>query len=83
VALFEDGCDYLLRVEQGFGAVGRWVGASEDLYTRYHASYCAVVGLAECAFAQVRIRPLVVVYIHCELYFAVFSLSSLLFVLIV
>ena len=57
VALFEDGMDFLLVREKHFGCMGRWVATrnirKEDIYTQYHACYCAVVGLAGCAFAQV------------------------------
>ncbi len=57
VALFADGMDFLLRVEGEFGRMGRWVPIrstrKEDHYTQYHATYCAVVGLAPCSFAQV------------------------------
>jgi hypothetical protein len=59
VELFADGMDYLLRVEKEFGSMGRWVATrsarKEDFYTQYHATYCAVMGLAECHFAQVRV----------------------------
>jgi hypothetical protein len=56
--LFADGKDFLLRVEREFGSMGRWVGVRSakkgDIYTQYHATYCAVAGLADANFAQVR-----------------------------
>lgn len=56
-ALFDDGRNFLLRVEKEFGSVGRWVAMrsqrKQDIYTQYHATYCAVVGLADCHFALV------------------------------
>eukprot|EP01032_Pedospumella_encystans_P017555 gene17555-20000_t len=54
--LFQDGMDFLLQREKHYGCMGRWVATCrskrEDIYTQYHACYCAVVGLAGCAFAQ-------------------------------
>lgn len=59
--LFADGKDFLLRVERDFGSMGRWVGVRsakrEDIYTQYHATYCAVVGLADANFTQVKFQP--------------------------
>lgn len=57
VALFEDGMNFLLKVEKDYGCMGRWVATrstkKEDIYTQYHASYCAVVGLAEPPYSKV------------------------------
>lgn len=45
-------------MERDFGSMGKWVATrsarKEDFYTQYHATYCAVVGLADCHFAQVQ-----------------------------
>lgn len=49
--------DFLLKVEKDFGCMGKWVATRsskrEEIYTQYHATYCAVVGLAEPPFSKV------------------------------
>jgi hypothetical protein len=37
------------QAERKRGSKGLWVAAKEPLYTRYHASYCALVGLLDHA----------------------------------
>lgn len=41
------GYAYLLAKEQMGKAAGSWVKSSEGFYKRYHAAYCAIIGLAE------------------------------------
>jgi len=54
--LVEQGMDFLLDTERQLGRRGTWVPDSRDFYTRYHAVYCAIVGLAECRFTFAEVR---------------------------
>lgn len=54
--LMEKGMDFLLHTERQLGSRGTWVSDSIDFYTRYHAVYCAVVGLAESRFSYAEVN---------------------------
>ena len=53
--LVEKAMDFLLHTERELGCRGTWVSDSIDFYTRYHAVYCAVVGLAESRFSYTEV----------------------------
>lgn len=54
--LVEKAMDFLLHTERQLGSRGTWVSdSSSNFYTRYHAVYCAVVGLAECRFTYAEV----------------------------
>jgi hypothetical protein len=38
--------------EQKFGAKGLWCKANDDVYSRYHTSYCALIGLMDMEFNE-------------------------------
>ena len=56
-ALMRLGMDFLVRTERRLGGKGIWLPPTRDFYSRYHAVYCAVVGLSDCRFSYTQVIP--------------------------
>jgi hypothetical protein len=50
--LVQQGMAFLVETEQKFGAKGLWGRANDDVYSRYHTSYCAVIGIMDMSFSD-------------------------------
>lgn len=48
--ILQEGLQYLLSVEEKRGKQGTWMKRSEGVFKRYHATYCALIGLAPLQF---------------------------------
>lgn len=48
--ILQEGIEYLLSVEKKRGKHGTWMKRSQSVFKRYHAAYCALIGLAPLQF---------------------------------
>lgn len=48
--ILQEGLEFLLSVEKKRGKQGTWMKRSQSIFKRYHAAYCALIGLATLHF---------------------------------
>ena len=52
IRIVEEGVAYLLIHEKRRGCKGLWVSGTKEIYSRYHAAYTGVAGLADSEYAS-------------------------------